>query len=179
MFLDMKSSTSIAEALGSVKNFKLLNEIFYDVTDSILETKGEIYQYVGDEIVISWELEKGIENANCINCYFNISATLKAYSEKYQSKYNLVPSFKAGVHYGEVTVGEIGVIKRDIIFSGDVLNTTARIQELCNKYAEKLIVSKNILDLMNFKNDFILKELGEMNLRGRAEPVVLFSVRKS
>lgn len=179
MFLDLKSSTSIAEALGNVKYYELLNDFFFDVTDAIIETKGEIYQYVGDEIVISWYLENGIQDSNCLQCFYNIQNTVKDYSEKYESKYGLVPSFKAGIHYGEVTVGEIGVLKREIVFSGDVLNTTARIQELCNKYNEKLIISQELLELVKPDGKYITKVIGEINLRGRAAAVILHSVKLS
>lgn len=179
MFLDIKSSTSIAEALGSIKYFELINEFFYDVTDAIIESKGEIYQYVGDEIVISWKLKNGIENYNCLNCFYDIQDAVKNHSDKYESKYGLVPSFKAGIHFGEVTVGEIGVAKREIAFSGDVLNTTSRIQELCNKYNQKLIVSKDLLDLMNLNDSFFIAEIGHMNLRGRTAPIMLYSVDKN
>lgn len=178
MFLDIKSSTSIAEALGNIKYFELINDFFYDVTDAIIETKGEIYQYVGDEIVISWELKNGILNSNCLNCFFDIYDSVIRYSDKYESKYGLVPSFKAGIHYGVVTVGEIGVVKRDITFSGDVLNTASRIQELCNKYNQKLLVSKDLLDLINPDERFCKDEIGRMNLRGRSAPVILYSVKK-
>ncbi len=177
MFLDLKSSTSIAEALGNIKFYELLNDFFYDVTDAIIEAKGEIYQYVGDEIIISWNTKNGIENLNCLNCFFNIQNAVKNLSGKYESKYGLVPSFKAGIHYGEVTVGEIGVLKREIVYSGDVLNTTARIQELCNKYNEKFIISKDLLDLLNTSKEYTFKEIGSINLRGRAAPVILYSVR--
>ncbi len=179
MFLDLKSSTSIAEALGNVKYYELLNDFFYDVSNSIIETKGEVYQYVGDEIIISWEIENGIENNNCVNCFFNIQDTVEKYSVKYQSKYGLVPSFKAGIHYGGVTVGEIGVIKREIVFTGDVLNTTSRIQELCNKYNEKVIISKDLIDLLKLQNEFDAKEIGQISLRGRAGLVNLYSIKKS
>lgn len=177
MFLDLKSSTTIAEALGSVKYFRLLNDFFYDVTGAIIEAKGEIYQYVGDKIVISWTIKNGVEKMNALKCYFNIAEIIKKDSQKYQEKYGLVPSFKAGMHFGEVTVGEVGVLKRDITFSGDVLNTTSRIQEFCNKYNEKLIVSKNLLELFVIDNTYTFREIGQMNLRGKAEPVTLFGVR--
>ena len=178
MFLDLKSSTSIAEALGNVKYYELLNDFFYDVTDAITDSKGEIYQYVGDEIIISWKTENGIENMNCLNCFYNIQNTVRNLSDKYDRKYGLVPSFKAGIHCGEVTAGEIGVLKREIVYSGDVLNTTARIQELCNKYNEKFIISKDLLDLMKTGGKYNTKEIGEINLRGRAAPVMLYSVKK-
>jgi adenylate cyclase len=177
MFLDMKSSTTIAELLGNIKYFELLNDVFYDFTDAIIETKGEIYEYVGDEIVISWKLENGIENANCLKCFFHIKEILKAHSEQYRKKFGVVPTFKAGMHCGEVTVGEVGILKREITFSGDVLNTSSRIQEQCNRYNEKLIVSKQLLDLISVKDKFILREIGDMTLRGKSEPVYLISLQ--
>ena len=39
----------------------------------------------------------------------------------YLQKYNVVPRFKAGAHIGNAIAGEIGIIKRDITYSGDVL----------------------------------------------------------
>ena len=72
MFMDMRSSTAIAEKIGIEKYFNLLNDLFSDITDTILNNEGEIYQYVGDEIVISWPMKKGIRNANCLRCFTQI-----------------------------------------------------------------------------------------------------------
>ena len=47
--------------------------------------------------------------------------------------YGQITEFKVGIHYGKVTLEEIGVVKKDIVFSGDVLNTAARIQSMCNE----------------------------------------------
>ena len=125
MFLDLRSSTTIAEKLGEERYFNFLKDVFNYATPSILNTNGEIYRYVGDEIVISWETAKGAENANCIQCYFEIRKALIAKENYFESTYKVKPEFKAGLHYGYVMTGEIGVVKRDITFSGDVLNTTA------------------------------------------------------
>ena len=144
MFLDMKSSTTIAEKLGHVKYFDMLSKYYADLSDSIINYSGEIYQYVGDEIIVSWKLKKGLKNDNCLQCYFDMKKNLEKRCEKYQKKYGLVPTFKAGLHVGEVTTGEIGVIKKDIIFTGDVLNTTARIQGLCNAFKVDLLFSADL-----------------------------------
>lgn len=69
MFLDMKSSTAIAEQIGHVRYFEMLKEYFSDLSDSIIKYSGEIYQYVGDEIVVSWKLRNGLLNNNCVNCF--------------------------------------------------------------------------------------------------------------
>ena len=65
MFLDLKGSTAIAEKIGNQQFFKLLSDFYSDITDMILQTKGEIYQYVGDEVIVSWTIPKGIEESNC------------------------------------------------------------------------------------------------------------------
>ena len=58
------------------KDYDLLNDYYHDMTQAIIETDGEIYQYVGDEIVVSWKMDMGLENYNCINCFFKIKSIL-------------------------------------------------------------------------------------------------------
>ncbi len=148
MFLDMRSSTTIAEKIGDEKYFNLLNDLFSDITDTILNNQGEIYQYVGDEIVISWPLTKSIKNGNFLQCFFEIQKKLIDLGPIYNKKYGLIPEFKAGVHHGQVMAGEIGIVKKDIIYSGDVLNTTARIQGACNNYNVDILISKETFELI-------------------------------
>jgi adenylate cyclase len=176
MFLDMKSSTTIAEKLGHVRYYKLLNEYYADITEAVLQSSGEIYQYVGDEIVVSWKIKNGLHNNNCLRCFFLIKQLFKSVSEKYMREFGLVPGFKAGLHYGKVTTGEIGVVKKEIIFTGDVLNTTARIQSSCNAYNVDILVSDDLIGKLNSVDEYVLKVIGECELRGRDEKVVLQTV---
>ena len=60
MFADLNGSTRIAEKLGDEKYHQLLREFFADITNPILDNKGEIYQYVGDEVIIAWKYKDGI-----------------------------------------------------------------------------------------------------------------------
>jgi adenylate cyclase len=63
MFLDMRSSTTIAEKLGHVRYFEMLKEYFADLSAPVIDHSGEIYQYAGDEMIVSWKLKNGIENS--------------------------------------------------------------------------------------------------------------------
>jgi len=176
MFLDMKSSTTIAESLGHVKYFEMLREYYFDLSDPIVKHSGEIYQYVGDEIIVSWKLKSGLVNNNCIQCFFAIKAAIRKQASKYNSKFSLLPEFKAGFHFGKVTTGEIGVIKKNIIFTGDVLNTTARIQGLCNIYKVDILISGDLIKELDIHSQFQFKTLGENELRGRDEKIELFTI---
>ena len=179
MFLDMRSSTTIAEKLGNEQYFNLLSDLFNDITDTILDHEGEIYQYVGDEIVISWTMKKGIKNANCLHCFIQIQKKLNSLNPYYENKYGLTPEFKAGLHCGTVMAGEIGSIKKDIVYSGDVLNTTARIQELCNQYKVDFLLSKKAFDLIEDNSQFELIPLGNIELRGKESEINLNTISLS
>jgi len=176
MFLDMKSSTKIAEKLGHIQYYQLLNEYYADITEAIIQTSGQIYQYVGDEVVVSWKLKEGLQNNNCLRCFFAIKDIFSNRSEEYIEKYGLVPGFKAGFHYGKVTTGEIGVVKKEIIFTGDVLNTTARIQSICNTYDVEILISNDLLSHLKAEDKYNSIEIGECELRGRDARVKLFTI---
>lgn len=176
MFLDMKSSTQIAERIGHIRYFEMLKLYFSDLSDPVVEYYGEIYQYAGDEMIISWTLKNGFPRGNCMLCFFAMKAAIHRQADKYNEKFGLVPEFKAGFHIGKVTTGEIGVLKKEIVFTGDVLNTTARIQGLCNLFQVDNLASGEIVRKLGIHPQFQTKALGEHELRGRDEKIELFTV---
>ncbi len=179
MFLDIISSTSIAEKLGHVKFFELINDFFNDIAESIYARKGEIYQYVGDEVVVSWPFKEGIKDNNVLHCFFDIVDTIESLSAKYIERYDLVPGFKAGMHYGKVSTGTIGTLKKEIIYTGDVLNTTSRIEGQCNLYKVNNLLSKDLIDVLPDGDLFEFDRIGEINLRGKASIVTLYTSRRT
>ena len=177
LFLDLRSSTSTAEQLGEETYFNYIQDFFVDTTDAILETKGEIYQYVGDEIIVSWKMKNGIDRANVLRCFFSIQNAIEKRKEYYLKKYNRVPGFKAGIHSGKVTTGEIGIVKKEITFTGDVLNTTSRIQEKCNAYGRDLLISNELLRMLPLGENMKSENIGEISLRGKESKVALSTVK--
>ncbi len=181
MFLDLTNSTPIAERLGHIRFFSLLRDFYNDITDAILDSQGNIYQYVGDEVVISWLPKEAVTNIpNCIACFFKVEDAILDNEHYYLKEYGLVPGFKAAIHTGNVVVGEIGIIKREIVFSGDILNTASRMMEQCKIHNQKLIISKDILDMATSTNNtsFSLEPLGEMSLRGKLNSLELYGVKR-
>lgn len=176
MFADIRGSTQIAEKLGHIRFFNLLNDFYRIITNPVIETSGEIYQYVGDEVVLSWTMERGLHHGNCIRCFYQMQEALQHYAPRLQEKYGMVPEFKVGLHAGMVTIGEIGVIKKDIVFSGDVLNTTSRIQNLCNTYQVNILISKSLLDRLHLPpHDHSPQRVGLIRLRGKQQRMELYT----
>ena len=178
MFLDMRSSTTIAEQIGHVQYFQLLQDLYSDITDPIMYSRGEIYQYVGDEISVSWPLRRGVRRQRCIRCFLDIRAKMERRAGHYRERFGLVPTFKVGFHYGPVTTGEVGLVKRERIFSGDVVNTAARIQNSCNALGVDNLLSKELVDVLHLPGRYVLRGVGSISLRGKSQPMELFTMEQ-
>ncbi len=176
MFLDLRSSTTLAEQLGEGPYFLLIQELFRDLTAPILKSKGQIYQYIGDEVVVSWNLKAGLEEGRCVQCFLDIQRLLGQRAPHYRQKFGVQPEFKAGLHYGHVMAGEVGVVKREIAFSGDVLNTAARIQSKCNDLGVNLLFSEKLFQALPPTLQSAARALGAFSLRGKEAPVVMYTV---
>jgi adenylate cyclase len=101
---------------------------------------------------------------------------LNKQSKFYLNEFGLQPSFKAGIHCGEVTAGEIGALKKEIIFTGDTLNATARIQSLCNEYGFDILLSKDLINILPPSHKFKFTSIGKSELKGKKESVEIFTV---
>lgn len=175
MFIDLKDSTPIAEKLGHKQYFKFIREFIYHISNALIEHGGSIYQYVGDEIVVSWLFDKK-NTKRCMSALIEARRNLQKNSEEFRRVFGILPEFRVGIHLGDVTVGEIGVIKKDIAMSGDTMNTTARIRSACSELNQKFIVSKEFKELVDLK-EWQTENLGIIELKGKGQGVELFSLK--
>ena len=153
-----------------------IDEIFHEISQPVLQTKAEIYQYIGDEVVLTWEVKDGLENSNCLKTFFMFKENLNRNRENYVKSFGVTPQFKAGLHFGKVTSAQIGDLKREIVYNGDVLNTASRIQDACNTYQREFLVSGTLMDRLKERNGFKWERIDAVTLRGKEKEVELFSV---
>jgi len=175
VFIDLSDSTTIAEKLGHTQYFKFIRDFIYNVSNALIEYDGRIYQYVGDEIIVSWMYsEKNLKR--CLKSIIEARKNIQKDSNRFKREYETIPEFRVGIHVGEVTVGEIGVIKKDIAMSGDTMNTTARIRSACSELNKKFIVSKDFMDKSSLEN-FQAESLGMVELKGKKREIELFHLK--
>ncbi len=175
MFVDLTGSTAIAEKLTNRAFSGLIRDYFYDVSDAIMMYHGEIQQYAGDEIIVAWPLRG--TNLNCIRSFFKMVEIIERKKKVYLAKYGVVPTFKAAIHAGSVVITSVGKQKKEIVYHGDVLNTTSRIEKKCNELHQQLLISADMLKYLNPGNEFIIEATGEMELRGKANKLMLYGVK--
>ena len=178
MFLDLSSSTTIAEKLDPFKYSELLKDFFFDIDEAINKSKGAIFQFVGDEVVIIWGTGTGCESNNCLRFFFDAQKKIEDEKNKYMEKYGLVPEFKADMHYGSVIVTEVGGNKQEIAYHGDTINTAARIRSSCNSVGKKLLISSEVISLLKDLDPEYLIELQGFN-HSREKKMLLLSFQSA
>jgi len=174
MFLDLRSSTSLAETLGHVEYSELIQDCFNDL-GVVAEYEARICQYVGDGVVLTWGLQDGLRDRNCLAAYFRFKEMLASRRSYYVTRYRGEPVFAAGVNVGVVTVTEVGRFKREIAYHGDSVNTAARIQGQCKVLGHDLLISDALVQKFP-AGDPSFVPLGSIPLRGKDETVRIYSV---
>jgi class 3 adenylate cyclase len=175
MFLDMRRSTELAESLGDMKFSKLVQDFFDDLTGPIIETCAEVSHYIGDEAVLTWWPKQGLPEARCLQCFFRMQLIIDRRRAYYLQEYGIVPEFKAGAHIGNVVATEVGKIKSEIVFHGDVLNTTARVQGACSEFGSDLLITEALAKRLPSMPWLDLQQIGGVALKGKSEKVQLLS----
>jgi adenylate cyclase len=176
LFMDLKSSTYYAEQLGHFKYSRLIQDCFNDLSYAVLRNKAQIYQFVGDEVVLTWQNNRNLNASLCMQCFTDFTSTLTTKKDYYLEQYGMLPVFKAGLHAGSVMVAQVGQLKSEIAYHGDAINTASRVQGLCNTYQSGLLFTDNFLKLLNDKEKRTLKigSLGKVGIKGKNNPVDLY-----
>ncbi|UII28202.1 adenylate/guanylate cyclase domain-containing protein [Fulvivirga maritima] len=178
LFIDLKSSTRYAESLGNIKYSNMIKDCIDEINMVVDEYDAEIYQYVGDEVVLTWKTDKVTNVPLYLDIFFAIEERILKRKEYYSKRYSMLPEFKGGIQGGNVTVTEIGNIKRDIAYHGDVLNTASRLQSICNDYNQKLLISKALYTTAKADDKYETVSLGEIQLKGKLQTVEVLSVKR-
>jgi adenylate cyclase len=169
LFLDLVGSTAYAETHGDFAAQELLKEVFAAIAEPVRRHRGQIDDYIGDQVIISWPLMRGVERARCIACVFAIRRTLANDRNRWIATFGLVPELRAALHGGSVVTAEIGVDRHKIAYFGDVMNATARLEGLCRDTKRSVLISEAVLARMPVLPDGIEAEaLGRHVLRGRS-----------
>jgi adenylate cyclase len=176
LFVDLESSTHIAERLGEVRFLDFLNRFVADVTDAIVDEGGEIHKYVGDEVIAAWPADD-TGGARAVRACFAAMATLARRARLYEQEFGQRANFRAGLHAGPVVLGELGYSRMEIAFLGDTMNTAARIHELCRETGNRVIASDALLARVRALPPGVEKHaLGPVVLRGKERTLELYAL---
>ena len=176
LFIDIAGSTPLAERLGPDAIHRFLGEVFRLASDPIDNHQGDVHQYVGDEVVITWMVAEGRAGARPVACFFAIEQALARAAPDFQREFGAVPRLRAALHAGPVITGEVGGSRRAIVYHGDVMNTTSRIEQATRDLERQFLASGDALERLADLEGFAREDLGPQRLRGRAAAIQVYAV---
>jgi len=171
LFVDIAGSTGLAERLGGIGIHRLLDRTFRLLTLAVVDYRGEVLNYVGDEIIVTWPERLGAIDCRPLRCFVAMRDELSRASSQFEREFEAIPRIRGSLHFGSVIVGEIGDIKRAIVFNGDVMNTAARLEELSRNVDGGFLASRVAMQRFHSAPPFAVRDLGRLAIRGRADGI--------
>ena len=169
MFIDFIDARGMSKRLGDIPAHSLIATAFFDIDRPIGEFGGEIHRYIADELVVTWPLQQATRDARCVNCALAIVELMRARSEHYRKVYGEAPRLRIALHGGPVVVSEIGDDRREIVYFGDTINTTARLRGLAKKIGRPLLISAELLARVELPRTVRSEDMGAFALSGKAD----------
>jgi adenylate cyclase len=171
LFVDIAGSTGLAERLGGVGIHRLLDRTFRLLTLAVVDYRGEVLDYVGDEVIVTWREDGGAIECRPLRCFVAMRDELARASDQLEREFGVVPRIRGSLHFGPVIIGEIGDVKRAIVFNGDVMNTAARLEELSRNVDGGFLASRAAMERFNSPPPFAVRDLGRLPIRGRIDGI--------
>jgi adenylate cyclase len=176
LFVDLAGSTPLAERIGPAAVHRFLSWVFWIASTPVDDHGGEVYQYVGDEMVITWTVSEGRARARPLACFFAIEQALEQAAPAFERDFGVMPRLRAALHAGPVIAGEVGESRRAIVFHGDVMNTASRLEGATRDLERQFLVSGDALERLEDLEGYAVEDLGLQRLRGRDAAVPVYAV---
>jgi adenylate cyclase len=171
LFVDIAGSTGLAERLGGVGIHRFLDRTFRLLTVAVEDYRGEVLSYVGDEVIVTWSERGGAIDCRPLRCFVAMRDELARASGQFDREFGAAPRIRGSLHFGPVIIGEIGDVKRAIVFNGDVMNTAARLEELSRTVDGGFLASRAAMERFGSMPPFAVRDLGRLPIRGRADGI--------
>lgn len=183
LFVDLVGSTAAAQAIGDLRFHGLLRDVYRDLTGPVIERRGVIEKYVGDEMIVAWP-DSPANRLAAMQCGLDFRDVLDGAADRYRRTYGLAPRLRGAVHAGPVVMGEMGELRQEIVMLGDAMNTTARLVDQCRALGHDLLASEAVLDadspaaVAEGAEGLCITDIGSTAIRGRDRPLRLHALSR-
>jgi len=178
LFTDVRSFTSLSEAMDPAEVIQILNDYFKELLPVIDENGGMLDKFMGDAMMIVFGIPLYGEDDSyrAVKTGLEMKDVVKKLNKKRTEEGKKTLVLGIGINTGYVIAGNVGSESRmEYTVLGDVVNIAARIEGL-SRNGEVLISKNTYTEVMD---KVTVKSSGEpVSLKGKAEPVKIYEVEK-
>jgi adenylate cyclase len=180
-FSDVRGFTTISERLAPEALANLLNEYFTPMTNIVLNSGGLLDKYIGDALMAVWGAPLPMDNHadNALHASLKMLDALDVLREGWQKKNLPAIDIGCGINTGPMVIGNMGSdLRFDYTVLGDAVNLGARLEGITKEYGVRVVCSEMTRAALKGPQDFVLRELDWIKVKGKNEPVTIFEVMR-
>lgn len=177
LLADLRGFTRFTEGRDPQDVVEILNLYFATITPPLVERGGMIDKYIGDAVLAHF----GLWNHQTETPLLAVQAAVEMRQQLNEFNSWLkdmeMPALKMGIaiHTGEALVGNIGCKARmDFTVIGDVVNTTARLEEIVKEVPNRILISGPVYEVV--KDHVYVQPLDAVQVRGRSASLDIYLV---
>ncbi|MGB3536444.1 MAG: adenylate/guanylate cyclase domain-containing protein [Microcoleaceae cyanobacterium] len=173
LFADIRAFTTLCEQMSSEDTFKFINAYLQRMEPAIIENKGFVDKYIGDEIMALFEGSAD----DAVSAGIEMLKRLADYNLTRQRPDRLPIEIGIGINTGDLMLGTVGGKSRiDTTVIGDAVNLGSRLQQLTKVYKVPLIISHYTMADMANPMKYALRLIDQVQVRGKARKIAIFEV---
>ncbi len=177
VFIDINNSTVLSERLGALRIKSLVGKFLFDISKPITDYGGEIYLYKGDGLIAIWDWQEAVHGDKILRALDAIFAAVRREHDAYLAQFGVVPTFRIGVHGGDVVVSEQGDTKRSIGIYGSTINIASRMEEAAKAHGVACAVSGDVAAALSHSATG-LQPIGFDRIKGISTEIPIFEYRE-
>jgi adenylate cyclase len=177
LFSDIRGFTSLSEKLEPEQVAEMLREYLSEMTEIVFRHGGTVDKYIGDCVMALYNapLEDPAHAFRAVLTALEFQERTRTVSKRWEDKLGIAIRNGVGINTGEAVVGTLGSRQRlEYTAIGDTINLGARLESLTKEYKANIIISETTYALV--RNQFVTKELGEVIVKGKSQPVKIYAV---
>lgn len=171
MFLDVVGSTRLTEKIGDARTQILIGNLFFDIASLVDQYGGEVHRYIGDEMLITWDLTKRDSAPDILGCLAEVFALIDSQRTLNEPLYGAWVDLRAGMNAGPVLVSEVGDLKRELVYFGDTINVAAGLQAHCKEAGVRAVIAASLYRTVVHSTLLQPSRLGAVRMKGKIEQV--------
>jgi adenylate cyclase len=174
-FSDIRGFTTLSESMSPQELVNHLNVYLTAMTDIILEYRGTLDKYVGDEIMCFWGAPLPQEDHALLACKCALQQmqALRRLNSQWPTERQI--NIGIGLNSGIMTVGNMGSQGRmNYTLTGDNVNLGARLEGTNKQYLTNVIISEFTYGLVQDK--VVARDLDVIRVKGKNKPVAIYEL---
>ena len=177
LFSDVRSFTTITEALGAQGTVALLNEYFEIMVDCITSEGGMLDKFIGDAIMAAFGIPMAHDDDEDrgLRAAISMMTRLQDWNKEREARGEMTIDHGMGLNTDSIVSGNIGSPKRmDYTMIGDGVNLAARLESACKQYHAHILISE--FTYRKLKGTYRIRDIDDVIVKGKTEPVGVYEV---